>query len=67
MSSIIPLPVEPEIRRRNVKWPPNMVYTSLESMKYIKEWDKDSEVNFDEEEPVTKRGRGRGRGDRGTV
>ena len=39
-----------------------MVYTSPESMKYIKEWDKDPEVNFDKELPVAKRGRVGGEG-----
>ena len=39
-----------------------MVYTSLESLKYICECDRDATVNFDQEEPVAKWGRGGGRG-----
>ena len=43
-----------------------MVYTSPESLKYIRERDRDATVNFDQEEPVAKWGRGGGRG-RGEV
>ena len=39
-----------------------MVYTSPESFKYICEYDRDATVNFDQEEPVAKWGRGGGRG-----
>ena len=37
-----------------------MVYTSSESLKYIREHDRDATVNFDQEEPVAKWGRGWG-------
>ena len=43
-----------------------MVYTSPESLKYIREYDRDATVNFDQEELVAKWGRGGGRG-RGAV
>ena len=35
-----------------------MVYTSPESLKYIRERDRDATVNFDQEELVAKWGRG---------
>ena len=38
-----------------------MVYTSPESLKYIRECDRDATVNFDQEELVAKQGRGVGR------
>ena len=37
-----------------------MVYMSPESMSYIREGDRDANLNFDAEEPVAKWGRGRG-------
>ena len=39
-----------------------MVYTSPESLNYICQCDRDANVNFDQEEPVAKWGRGRDRG-----
>ena len=50
------------MKRRNVQRPPSMVYKSPESLQYILEHDRDATVNFDQEEPVAKRGRGGGRG-----
>ena len=58
MRSIYPLQTPPPTKRR----PSSMVYTSLESLDYICQNDRDANVNFDQEEPVAKWGRGRGRG-----
>ena len=61
-----PLPTPPPTKKRNVQRPPSMVYTSPESLKYIHECDRDATVNFDQEKPVAKWGRGGGMG-RGAV
>ena len=50
------------MKRRNVQRPPSMIYTSPKSLNYIRECDRDANMNFDQEEPVAKQGRGRGRG-----
>ena len=62
MNSIYPLPTPLPAKRRNVQRPPSMVYTSLESLNYICQHDRDANMNFDQEEPVAKWGRCRGGG-----
>ena len=63
----MPPPVpEPKKARRTKHVPPNPVYTSPESMKFIQQKDKDANINFDEDLIVCsttgahQRGRGRG-------
>ena len=60
----MPLPVsEPKKTRRTKCVPPNPVYTSPESMKFLQQKDKDVNINFDEGISVNVvRGQGRGRG-----
>ena len=58
MDEILPLPVP--AHRKIVKRckPPNLVYTSPESLDFIRSKDKEAEVDFDVEVVSDKRGRG---------
>ena len=53
---IMPLP-NPEPPKRTITRakPPNSIYTSPETLHYIKEKDKDSHIDFDVDEPENKK------------
>ena len=57
---IMPLPTpEPTKRIATRSKSPNSIYTSPESLHYIKDKDKDSHIDFDTDEPENKRSHGR--------
>ena len=53
LDSLQPLPPIRPHNPRNVSKPPSMVYTSPESLQFIKSRDKDAEEDFDRDSPVT--------------
>ena len=64
LDTLRPLPIPEPRKHVNRKRPPSLIYTSPESMKFIRDSDKDADDDFNVEPP--KRGRGRGRGVKGS-